>query len=86
MFPNSGDAPLGRFKAKMTRTARMGKVSSAPDNDEDDMVRPKLKPAPRRMKFLGSFKKGGHVHRTGLYLMHKGEHVRPAKNTMSRPR
>jgi hypothetical protein len=26
---------------------------------------------------LGSFKKGGHVHRTGHYKLHKGEYVVP---------
>jgi hypothetical protein len=34
-----------------------------------------------RMKreLLGSFKKGGHVKKTGIYKLHKGEEVVPAK-------
>lgn len=31
-----------------------------------------------RMPLLGSFKKGGHVKKTGAYLLHKGEKVIPA--------
>jgi len=30
---------------------------------------------------LGSFKKGGHVHRTGNYKLHKGEYVVPTRPT-----
>lgn len=33
-----------------------------------------------RRGFLGSFKKGGKVKKTGLYLMHKGEKVVPVKD------
>lgn len=29
-----------------------------------------------KMRFIGSMKFGGRIHKTGLYLMHSGEHVR----------
>jgi hypothetical protein len=37
-------------------------------------------------KSVGSFKNGGRVKRTGLALLHKGEHVVPAKHAKSRKR
>ncbi len=32
-----------------------------------------------KRELLGSFKKGGHVKKTGVYKLHKGEEVIPAK-------
>jgi hypothetical protein len=34
--------------------------------------------------FGGSKKKGGPIHRTALYVLHRGEHVIPAKHGRSR--
>lgn len=33
----------------------------------------------KMIPIIGSFKKGGRVKRTGAYLLHKGEHVVPAR-------
>ncbi len=30
----------------------------------------------RTFRFVGSMRYGGPIHKTGLYLMHKGEHVK----------
>lgn len=35
--------------------------------------------AARMIPVIGSFRKGGHVKKTGAYILHKGERVIPAK-------
>lgn len=89
---NTGDSKMGRLKAAITKRTRAGikplksgmaaapptpfaptKISepvSSPPNV------PQVRPYKGVKKFLGSFKFGGPVHRTGVYLLHKGEHVK----------
>lgn len=86
----AGDSPAGRLKASITRSVNQGvkvpkapkapKVKTAKVAHDGDMDAPKLKPYTGRMKFLGSMKFGGKIKKTGLYLMHKDEHVKSPYN------
>lgn len=67
-------------------------------NKYDTMARPKQSPRliqggsptqPRQSNIkvggvMGSFKKGGHVNKTGVYKLHEGEEVIPKKKAMAR--
>lgn len=37
-----------------------------------------------RDELLGNYKKGGHVKKTGIYRLHKGEEVIPKKKAMAK--
>lgn len=72
--PSAPSTPVGSPSqpAKGFR-AKGGAYGSRPGEqriDTKDMVKP-----------LGSFKKGGRVKKTGVYKLHKGEHVLTARQT-----
>lgn len=75
---------LGYLKAgiriEQQRTARLQRIKNTPENfrsKADQEYADKMNKTKRRV--MGSFKKGGKVKKTGLYKLHKGEKVIPAK-------
>ena len=83
---NTGNSPASRLKASITRSVHRGmaqpkskpKVARVPHEGDED--RPRLKAYRGIKKFMGSFKFGGPVKRTGIYLLHAGEHVKSPFN------
>lgn len=73
-------AGVTKTKATMTAPAAASPVPTVPTKVSETMQTPPTMPQTRpykgTKKFLGSFKFGGPVHRTGVYLLHKGEHVK----------
>lgn len=65
-----------KANAAVTPTPNITTKISEPVTSPPNIAVPKTKPYKGAKKFLGSFKYGGHVQRTGLYLLHKNEHVK----------
>lgn len=85
---NTGNLPESRLKAGITRRTgtKIKEVTAARDPAVKSLNKsPRLRIYKGTKKFLGSFKSGGHIQRTGLYLCHRGEFVVPA-TTLRRPR
>jgi hypothetical protein len=84
---NTGNLTEARLKAGITRRTgtKVKEITAARDPAVKSLNKaPRLKVYKGTKKFLGSFRQGGHVQRTGLYLCHKGEFVVPT-NTLRRP-
>lgn len=96
MAIRAANLPAARLKAKLTRSIDNPKMAGPKDTPSAPpsvgqpkamnfsqppmKAGPKLKSYKGSKKFLGSFKYGGPVLRTGLYLVHKGEHVKSPFN------
>lgn len=89
MARNAGDQVAGRFKAKVTRQLHKSvpQVKPLAETPDTTLAKPAAPTAPmapkmkkvqksRTYRMLGSMRYGGRIHKTGLYLMHAGEHVR----------
>ena len=77
-FQKSPMLKPARAKIATAKIEHVGDDTASPTPEISD--KPKLRPAPKGLKFRGSFKYGGPVKHTGVYLLHKGEHVKSPFN------
>jgi len=76
----TSDSDMGPSKSGKARSTKGGAGGSSSGGGNPWSILNVIK------KSVGSFKNGGRVKRTGLALLHKGEHVVPAKHAKSRKR
>ena len=86
MADDDNARPASRWQRSLNTRQILGEMRAQgrriPDNDAHAASRDLA----RRMDEIGipGFKRGGRVHRTGIYRLHRGERVIPARKTRRR--
>jgi hypothetical protein len=89
--PSGGDwrskvRQAGQALEPMRKAAQARMTGGQADTSRPGGASQAAQGAVANLRVLGSMKKGGRVHRTGLYRLHAGETVKPARKGTARGR